>query len=779
MSAKIHIVVMEEGEIQVQALGRSPFLGQLYSASTGRLFNMAFFPEHVLAGPVTISTPMPRTEVVFTVVKNSKDRAHLLDVSASVSLSILGGEVELKGFGKYLDSTDTDEESTTISGVVRCRTVHKRLDLADVGLQSSTVVDPGLLRSLGATHVVTAITYGGTLLGNLSESRSQARSNQQIKGDFSLSVMQSLGKLTGAKGAAKLTDDERHQLKNSSFKTSLVADYVDYDENAPVKPEQMIAVIEKGLPGFTSDVGDLGEGQTHGVPVDLVMTPLTYFDQISTEIIFRELAETDLVTLRAFYDELSMLDKRRRSILLEVEEEVEKPDDESTPYRYKDFFPSFHKTCVERSQSVQDLFLGSQTRLGRFLRDYRTQTNASESVASFLDATKPQYASESDQLDKDTEHWRSLLQLKHSADAHKYPLATVQKITAAMNRGERDSIIVHLLPASVGIASLLSAYRELGDDIREWRELMNSSGSSSGGGTTVYLSLYADPLRDPALLRLENAETSISHALSTARETSSPSCLMYGHRSDRNRRSWMVLNHEHWGVVVEPRAKTRYVGFLKDGLPHGAGTMTYVNGFSYTGDWLLGKRDGNGVLYRGDRVLVEAPFIEDEPVQRYNSFLIPEEAKGGDILPVEVTVYRAGESIASAIFAVRAGPPPHRQVEKIALAFGWKSGERYRLTPTLEVDSVPGVPGGRVKSQYSVVANGALIESGPYPDDRESWDWPDDRVAWRGEDGTIQSFNRKFYPFPPLVGLDTANPTKLALESSRSRPIKLEALLLG
>ncbi|OIW22616.1 hypothetical protein CONLIGDRAFT_217288 [Coniochaeta ligniaria NRRL 30616] len=763
---------MEEGEIQVQALGRSPFLGQLYSASTGTLFNVALFPEHVLAGSVTISTPMPRTEVVFTVVRNSKERAHLLDVSASVSLSILGGLVELKGFGKYLDSTDSSEESTTISAVVRCRTVHKRLDLADVGLKSSTVVSPGLLRSLGATHVVTAITYGGTLLANLSESRSQARSNRHIDGDFSLSVMQSLGKLAGAEGSAKLTSDERKQLKDYSFKTSLVADYVNYEDKAPVTPEDMISTIEKGLPKFTSDVGDLGTEKTHGVPVDLVMTPLTYFDQISTEIIFRELAETDLVILRAFYDELSILNKRWRSLLLEVEAT---PDGESTPY--KDLFPSFHEACVERSEAVQHLFLSSRTRMSEFLRDYRTQTNASETAASFLLDAKPEYDSEGDQLDKDTDHWQSLLRLKHTAEANNYPLATIQVITNAMNREKPDSIILHLIPASVGISGLLSAYRELGDDVRKWRELMNA-----GGGITVYLSLYADPLRDPSLLRLENADGSISHALSMARETSNPACLMFGYRSDRNQRSWMALNHEHWGVVVEPVAKTRYVGFLKDGLPYGPGTMTYPNGFSYTGDWLLGKRDGNGVLRRGDRLLEEGPFIDDKPAQSGQSLqMIPEEERTVSMhtVPVEVTIYRGGDSIASAIFAVPIGPPPHRQVEKIARAFGWKNGERYRLTPTLVVDNIAGVPSGRVKSPFSVVANGPAIESGPYPEERYGWSWPDERVHWNGEEESIQSFNRRFYPFPPPVEPDPAHPTEPALLSQRTRPIKIEALLLS
>ncbi|KAM5349912.1 hypothetical protein ACJ41O_006417 [Fusarium nematophilum] len=271
---------------------------------------------------------------------------------------------------------------------------------------------------------------------------------------------------------------------------------------------------------------------------------------------------------------------------------------------------------------------------------------------------------------------------------------------------------------------MLSGYRELEDDIRRWWETINTN----DGGTTEYMSLYADRLSDSALLRLKNSQGPIAHALLMARETSSPASLMHGYRRDLNRRSWMALNHEHWGVIVKPEAKTRYVGFLKGGLPHGVGTMTYINGLSYSGDWLLGKRDRNGMLYRDGRLIAEGPFIDDKPAQSRESIQsvsMEEMLDARHIIPVEVTVIRGGDSVASAIFSVRAGPEPHRQVEKIARAFGWKAGERYRLTPALEVDnSVPNVPTGSLKSEFSIVANGSAIESGPYPDEAFAWSWP-------------------------------------------------------
>lgn len=42
------------------------------------------------------------------------------------------------------------------------------------------------------------------------------------------------------------------------------------------------------------------------------------------------------------------------------------------------------------------------------------------------------------------------------------------------------------------------------------------------------------------------------------------------------------------------KGKDSYVGYFKDGLPHGKGTYVYSNGDKYTGNWKKGKKDGKG-----------------------------------------------------------------------------------------------------------------------------------------------------------------------------------------
>lgn len=39
-----------------------------------------------------------------------------------------------------------------------------------------------------------------------------------------------------------------------------------------------------------------------------------------------------------------------------------------------------------------------------------------------------------------------------------------------------------------------------------------------------------------------------------------------------------------------------YTGELKDGIPHGQGTMNYPNGNVYSGNWYKGKKQGQGTM---------------------------------------------------------------------------------------------------------------------------------------------------------------------------------------
>lgn len=417
-------------------------------------------------------------------------------------------------------------------------------------------------------------------------------------------------------------------------------------------------------------------------------------------------------------------------------------------------------------EEVEELLIRSRGGLGRFLRDHRTQSAASAAVADFLSAAIPKYDSEIVLYKRDTDQWETLLQTELVANQHGFPLSGIADITLAMDRGEKDSVILALVPESVRRINLLNAYRASADDIRKWRETEDLKADSA---VTSYLSFYADPLTDAALLKLDG-RGSITYALSAARTVFKAIYLEYGFPTITSiSHDWIALGHDVWGILVNEVKKTRYIGNIKSGLPHGFGTMKYINGISCKGSWFFGNRDGSGRLFYGTRIREDGPFLDNKPMRdkTYGPSFKPLPDKDNTAV-VDVSVFKKSVYVDSATFAVSTHVAPHRQIEKIAKAFGWKDGERYRLTPTFQHHSRFPESGAVQRSPYTAVANGMKVESGPYPPGHDDdWAWPDDEVELEGQRKRISLYGLSE---PWLIG---------TMENPQLLPIKVEAVQLA
>lgn len=105
-------------QLEIKALEQPIQLGQLYDATTSTFWNEFLFNR--AKAVVTINTiPKQSTEFEYKEVKSLKDRAHTLQISASISVSILSGAILIGGYGSYLDQSKDTSQSTTIAAVVR------------------------------------------------------------------------------------------------------------------------------------------------------------------------------------------------------------------------------------------------------------------------------------------------------------------------------------------------------------------------------------------------------------------------------------------------------------------------------------------------------------------------------------------------------------------------------------------------------------------------------------------------------------------------------------
>ena len=56
-----------------------------------------------------------------------------------------------------------------------------------------------------------------------------------------------------------------------------------------------------------------------------------------------------------------------------------------------------------------------------------------------------------------------------------------------------------------------------------------------------------------------------------------------------------------------------YEGEFKDGRQHGKGTFTLPGGYEYTGDWVEGKIQGQGVVKYPNGSVYEGEFMDGAP----------------------------------------------------------------------------------------------------------------------------------------------------------------------
>ena len=692
---------MSDSEVLIQALKRPSFLGQLYQGSTSRLLNYSLFPETIVRQE-TVTTPCPNQSFQLKRTRSLKERAHMLNVSGEVSLSVLGGALELKGFGSYLDRSESTEESTSISAIVRVKTVHSRLDPSRSKLQNSVAIESSVLKDLRATHVVTAITYGGTMLASLTERKANSEANKEIGGSFSMNTIQKLAAFGGAKGSAEMKDEEKEKLRGYNLNVSLTADFKDF-QALSITPFNFVEKIEKGIPNFSSS---LDPGAEHGVPLELTLTPLDFFDKISVVLLYRELAQTDLSQLQDLYDDLITLGQQRNTLSFALKDRTS----ENGP-SFDEYFPALHQRCRLRREAVERLLAESRGSLGIFLRKFRELTDNSGTAQAHLEQYRKQYFAKKHELDEDLASMQNLEQMLETSRQHAVPLATPALVSDAMSNPNVGKLVLALVNSQTSKMDLLQAYSTTASDLR------NSDPSIK---VHEFLSFFVDEMSEPDLLRLDDNKGTIQKALLRLRNSGviflirGPSLRVSG------RRDWSLLNDEGLGVLVNKLIHTKYTGQLRNGVPHGTGSMIYMDGSTYHGDWVLGKRDGNGAIVTqdGHRIL-DTKYFEDFPMAPPFGLNKPDYET---TIVIRVSVYNDGISIADeATFSVQVVRDPPVQFAKIAKVFGWREGQRYSLTPDFSKTFFP-----PDLEALSVVLNGETLEKSPYPAGQVILPWPND-----------------------------------------------------
>ncbi|KAF8630564.1 hypothetical protein AX17_005376 [Amanita inopinata Kibby_2008] len=629
-------------QLEIQGLGRAVSLGQLYNASSSSFLN-----EHLFHRDKIVSNKIPKkvTDFEYKEVRSLEDRANSLDISASLSVSIFSGAVTISGYGSYLDRKEDKSQSTTIAAVVRIRTEHQYLDTHS--MQKEVRLSAEDIQFARATHVVTGITYGGNAVGSLTEKTLKSDSSTDIKGEFSLEAFKDMAKAFSAKGNAKLSKKDKAKIDKYDITVGYLADFVT-DDPQPVKASELLQLIKKS----PKLVGDLG------VPCEIILTPITRFNQQFTVSMFRELEDADLKLITDFYNRLVNLQVNRRYVLDQLEQ------------RYSQLFPSFLDLCRTRSRKVDSLVTKTRKALRQHLEGYRSG-KVSTSGEDFVKNQQSGFTEELKLYEESFAVFEDLLERKRAADEREFPLIPVATLGKEMNRVDKATVALVVIPETLGTVALLNMYRVSAGVLKKWQDenpIKNHDGSVA---KTVYYSVYTDPRVLDNLYKLDGPNKALKLAVDTAKEKKETALLTFGHSRTENTRGleWKLLNHDGWGVLMNKQEGWRYIGDVRNEQPHGTGGVTYCNATSYFGDWVVGLRDGHGTLSKAD-----------DPSQVISKGVFVDNRMRKDGVVVDARIYKKTTPIDFARVALRKDDAVSAQISKIARVFGWESGQKFRVS---------------------------------------------------------------------------------------------------
>ncbi|KAL7845523.1 hypothetical protein AOLI_G00237150 [Acnodon oligacanthus] len=285
---------MEPKTIEMAALGRALYPGMLYDCRRD-----SFIPGVTLWDKQSLSKDLdvhrqPKTDLKFVASDSLRDKTSILDVSASLKASFLGGLVEVGGSARYLRDKKSSERQSRVTMQYSQTTRFEQLTMTQLGKISY----PEVFEQKTATHVVTAVLYGGQAFMVFDKMISEKEDKQEIEGNLRVMVKKiPLFSIEG-EGALKMNEDEKKMADNISC--TFYGDY-ELHENPTTYMEAL--QLYKKLPTL------LRQRENDAVPVRVWLHPLARLDSKAAKL-EREIGATFVAKVESLLEELEDAERR-------------------------------------------------------------------------------------------------------------------------------------------------------------------------------------------------------------------------------------------------------------------------------------------------------------------------------------------------------------------------------------------------------------------------------------------------------------------------------------
>ncbi|XP_067300845.1 stonustoxin subunit alpha-like [Pseudorasbora parva] len=224
----------------------------------------------------------PKTDLKFSSSDSLSSKASLLDVSASLKASFLGGLVKVGGSGKFLRDTKSSDQQSRVTMSYSETTRFEQLTMSHLG----QITYPQVFDQKTATHVVTAVLYGAKAYMVFDQRFSEEENKQKIEGELNIMVKTIPEFSIEGEGALEMTDGEKKMAE--SIACTFHGDFR-LDQN-PTTYMEAIKVYKK-LRNI------LKENPQNAVPLKVWLYPLSLLDskaaQLEREITTRLVSNTE------------------------------------------------------------------------------------------------------------------------------------------------------------------------------------------------------------------------------------------------------------------------------------------------------------------------------------------------------------------------------------------------------------------------------------------------------------------------------------------------------
>uniref|UniRef100_A0A3B3QT37 Uncharacterized protein n=1 Tax=Paramormyrops kingsleyae TaxID=1676925 RepID=A0A3B3QT37_9TELE len=280
--------IMTSNSIQIAALGRPLHPGMLYDCRDD-----SFIPGVTLWDAEDFENNMTvheqnQTKSEITASDSLSKKSSLLDISASLKASFLGGLIEVGGSAKYLKDTVTTESQCRVTVHYSQKTVFKQLNMKNIS--NITYVD--VLDQGTATHVVTGVLYGADAFMVFDQTASRNEDKQEIQG--TLEVMVKKIPTISISGSGEVNIKEEDLNKVEKFQCTFYGDVI-LKENPTTYMEAV--KVYKDLPKL------LGERGEKAVPMTVWLYPLKYLDNRAAQLV-REIRENLITEMETVMEDL-------------------------------------------------------------------------------------------------------------------------------------------------------------------------------------------------------------------------------------------------------------------------------------------------------------------------------------------------------------------------------------------------------------------------------------------------------------------------------------------